>query len=140
MRFRRAFAGLLILSLLAPPAAAWNALGHQVIAEIAWRQLDEPARQEIVEVLRHHPRFAEDFVAKMPADVASADKAVQDRWIFQQAATWPDMAAALRGPTGGPTTTPSGTALACRSTRTRATARPWPPRRASTPQASIPRA
>ena len=74
------------------PALAWNGLGHKVIAEIAWRQLDEATRQQIVDTLRRHPRFAEDFEKKMPADVATADKAVQDHWVFQQAATWPDIA------------------------------------------------
>jgi len=73
------------------PAFAWNALGHKVIAEIAWQRLDKSTRQEIVDTLYRHPRFAEDFVKQMPADVASADKATQDHWVFQQAATWPDL-------------------------------------------------
>jgi S1/P1 Nuclease len=80
------------LSFFAAPALAWNALGHKVIAEIAWQLLDESTRQQIVETLRRHPRFAEDFEKKMPDDVATADQSVQDHWIFQQAATWPDMA------------------------------------------------
>jgi hypothetical protein len=79
------------LSLVASRALAWNALGHRVVAEIAWQQLDAPTRQSIVDTLKHHPRFAGDFVAKMPRDVAIADKATQDRWIFWQAAVWPDV-------------------------------------------------
>jgi hypothetical protein len=75
----------------AGPALAWNGLGHKVVAEIAWQQLDAPTRQRIVEVLRRHPRFAEDFEKKMPDDVSTADQGVQDHWIFQQAATWPDI-------------------------------------------------
>lgn len=73
-------------------AQAWNGLGHRVVAEIAWQQLDGPTRQNIVDTLKHHPRFAEDFLAKMPRDVATADHAKQDRWIFWQAACWPDIA------------------------------------------------
>ena len=83
---------VIVCCLFASRSFAWNALGHKVVAEIAWQQLDEPTRQQIVDTLRRHPRFAEDFEKKMPADVESADKATQDHWTFQQAATWPDMA------------------------------------------------
>lgn len=76
----------------ADAAQAFNALGHKVVAEIAWRQLEPTDRQQIVAVLRRHPRFDADFAAKMTDDVLRGDKAVQDRWIFQQAATWPDLA------------------------------------------------
>ena len=79
------------LVLVASDALAWNAVGHRVIAEIAWQQLTPERRQEIVDTLRHHPRFAEDFVAKMPREVASGDQEMQDRWIFWQAAVWPDV-------------------------------------------------
>ena len=81
-----------ILALVASQALAWNALGHRVVAEIAWQQLSPERRQEIVDTLKHHPRFAEDFIAKMPRDVAAGDEAKQDRWIFWQAAVWPDIA------------------------------------------------
>ena len=88
-------AGLLLVFcevLTAVPAFAWNGLGHKVVAEIAWQQLSPSERQPIVDALRRHPRFAEDFEKKMPDDVATADTDVQDHWVFQQAATWPDMA------------------------------------------------
>jgi hypothetical protein len=78
-------------------AHAWNALGHKTVCEIAWRQLDTENRQEIVDTLRRHPRFDDDFAKKMPADVDGADKATQDRWIFQQAGVWPDLARGLKG-------------------------------------------
>ncbi len=80
------------LAQVASTARGWNGLGHKVVAEIAWQQLDAPTRQSIVDTLKHHPRFAEDFLAKMPRDVATADQAKQDRWIFWQAACWPDIA------------------------------------------------
>jgi hypothetical protein len=83
------------------PAPAWNALGHRVVAETAWQQLPPERRQQIVDTLRHHPRFAEDFVAKMPSNVSIDDKEAQDRWIFWQAAVWPDVA--RRGPFDRPT-------------------------------------
>jgi len=75
-----------LLLLLTTPAHAFNALGHKVIADIAWQQLDDASRGRIVKTLRRHPRFDSDFAQKMPADVAETD-----RWIFQHAATWPDL-------------------------------------------------
>jgi hypothetical protein len=87
---RPAIATLAIL--LASPALAWNALGHRVVAEIAWQQIDPETRQEVVDTLKRHPRFGEDFIARMPADVANGDQERQDRWIFWQAAVWPDVA------------------------------------------------
>jgi len=30
------------------PAHAWNALGHKVVCEIAWQQIDQPIRDNIV--------------------------------------------------------------------------------------------
>jgi len=80
----RYIAALTILFLTALPAQAWNALGHKVIADIAWQQLDEPTRAEIIKTLRRHPRFDEDFAKQ--GDIGN------DRWIFQHAATWPDIA------------------------------------------------
>jgi hypothetical protein len=60
-------------------AHAWNALGHRVVADIAWEQLSPERRKEIVDILRRHPRFDEDFAKKMPRDVD------EDRWIFRVA-------------------------------------------------------
>src|SRR5688572_5837796 len=84
---------LIFLVLLAgvTPSHAWNALGHKVIADIAWEELDPQARQQIVDTLRRHPRFDEDFAKQLPAEVD------EDRCIFQQAAVWPDMARGFRG-------------------------------------------
>jgi hypothetical protein len=73
-----------------PQAHAWNSLGHKVVAEIAWQQLDPATRQSIVDVLRRHPRFDADFAGKMEDNAQTASKLVQDHWIFQNAATWPD--------------------------------------------------
>src|SRR4051794_21888163 len=77
-------------ALACTPAHAWNSLGHKSVAEIAWRQLDPPTRQKIVDTLRRHPRFDVDFAAKMEDAAQKGDKATQDHWIFQHAATWPD--------------------------------------------------
>src|SRR4051794_14700068 len=86
-----ALAAISLTIVLTAKAHAWNSLGHKVVAEIAWRQLDAPTRQSIVDTLRRHPRFDKDFVAKMDDDAIKGDKSVEDHWIFQQAATWPDV-------------------------------------------------
>src|SRR3954447_7379796 len=82
-----------VLLISTSPAAAWNSLGHKAVAEIAWQQLEPSERQAIVDVLRRHPTFAADFQVKMDDEpnVAKGDKAIQDHWIFLQAATWPDL-------------------------------------------------
>lgn len=89
IRVAIAFASVVLLT---APALGWNALGHRVVAEIAWQQLDAGTLQKIVDTLKRHPRFGEDFLGRMPRDVATADPATQDRWIFWQAAVWPDVA------------------------------------------------
>jgi hypothetical protein len=43
-------------------------------------------RTEFVAVLRRHPRFDLDFAQQLPSD------AEEERWIFWQAAVWPDLA------------------------------------------------
>lgn len=96
MHFRAGFSALLIAT-VAQPVLAWNSLGHKVVAEIAWRQLDPATRQKIVDTLRRHPRFDTDFAAKMEDDAAKGDKATQDHWIFQHAATWPDLIRKKKG-------------------------------------------
>jgi hypothetical protein len=93
----RYWIAVLFVVATATPAYAWNALGHKVIAEIAWRELDPPTRQQIVDTLRRHPRFDKDFAAQMEEAADRGDKATQDHWIFQHAATWPDIARGIKG-------------------------------------------
>jgi hypothetical protein len=65
---------ILATTLWASSGHDWNALGHKVVAEIAWRELDPATRQSTVETLRRHPRFDDDFAAKMTDDVLRATK------------------------------------------------------------------
>jgi hypothetical protein len=90
MPLRAALCAVALLA-IAAPAFAWNSLGHKVVAEIAWQQLDPATRQNIVDTLRRHPGFATYFAAKMDDKELTGDKAIEDHWIFQQAATWPDL-------------------------------------------------
>ncbi len=85
---------LAICTLLATPAVsfAWNAAGHMLVALVAYEKMTEPRRQALVAILKKHPRFEEDFKNRMPPEVKSESQAVQDKWIFLHAATWPDIA------------------------------------------------
>jgi hypothetical protein len=91
MRSRLFLAAATLIGVVSCPAFAWNSLGHKVVAEIAWQQLEPEQRQKIIDLLRRHPRFDTDFAAKMEDASQSGDKATQDHWIFQHAATWPDV-------------------------------------------------
>ena len=91
---RRRTAGLLTLAaLLVLPASAgaWWDAGHETIAALAWAQLPGDRRTELADLLRKHPRYEEDFVAMMPADIRDAPRPVQDEWLFRHAAVWPDV-------------------------------------------------
>jgi hypothetical protein len=81
----------LVVLTCAVPARAWNGSGHRQIALLAFDSLSPGARSRLSAMLRRHPLFHEDFLAHLPADLPPAE---QDRWLFSQAATWPDLARA----------------------------------------------
>ncbi len=87
-----------LLSMIAvtpPQARAWSEAGHKIIASLAFRKLTPEQQQHWAEILKHHPRYAEDFSPFMPADTTAGDESAQREWLFQQAAIWPDMARGL---------------------------------------------
>lgn len=63
----------LLLMLLAAPAFAWGDLGHQVVAQIAWKQLDRSEQQALKRWLR-----SSSFYGIRDGD-------------YLQASVWPDM-------------------------------------------------
>jgi hypothetical protein len=79
------------LYLLASPALAWNEAGHRLTAEIAFDLLSEKDQQQFVATLRAHPRFREDFIARMPKETANGGEHEKARWLFAQASIWPDI-------------------------------------------------
>lgn len=82
---------LLTIGLLtAPRALAWNDSGHMQIGLIAYERLAPETQKALSELLRKHPRFADDFVGRKPRDVIGT--AVEQRWYFAHAGTWPDIA------------------------------------------------
>lgn len=48
----------LLLACAATPVLAWNAAGHRLVAEIAWRSMGDAARQEAAALLARHPDHA----------------------------------------------------------------------------------
>ena len=71
----------LLFLLLAPPAAAWNAAGHRLVAAIAWQQLSPASRDFVAQALARHPDH-ERWIARARSSEPGA--------IFVEAATWPD--------------------------------------------------
>lgn len=70
----------------APPASAWNATGHRLIAAIAYDRLTPKTRARVDALIRQHPDYEKMFLR----DVASADPAIRARAAFIAAAVWPD--------------------------------------------------
>ena len=82
---------VLALLLASAPALAWHDRGHREIAYIAWNAMEERQKTEVAEVLRAHPRFDEDFYARLPAGSDAWSEHDINRWLLGQAATWPDL-------------------------------------------------
>jgi hypothetical protein len=95
---RFAIIALLTLSLTPLPAPAWHVVGHRLTTDIAFDLLDEEQRERVTAILRAHPRYRQDFVARMPDSIVNGSESAKGRWIFAHASNWPDQIAA-RGKT-----------------------------------------
>ena len=74
-----------VLLLTLPTAAlAWNDKGHMVTARLAWRQLTEGQRAQVLSVLKKHPHYEEYLAARRPEGFS------EEEWVFMRAATWAD--------------------------------------------------
>ncbi len=98
MKLRIAAITLLISSHFLTPAHAWSEGGHRVIALIAYEKLSPEQRTRALNILRHHPRFREDFESAVPATIQQSPEGDRQRWLFTQAAAWPDIARSLPEP------------------------------------------
>jgi hypothetical protein len=67
---------------------AWSEGGHHLIAAIALSFLTDQERSELLDLLKQHPRFAEDFVP--PEKLANDEE--RTRWLVGRAGYWPDVA------------------------------------------------
>lgn len=91
MKLRIAATCLLIFSHDQGPVQAWSEGGHRVIALIAYEKLSPEQRTRALDILSHHPRFSEDFESAMPATLRQSPESDRQRWLFTQAAAWPDV-------------------------------------------------
>jgi hypothetical protein len=91
-RTRTTFRSLVIVLICIAPsvAQAWNYAGHRAIASIAYRQLDEPTKKRIADLLKKHPAY-QDLWLNQPNNGPEA--ALN---LFYNAAIFPDDA--RRGP------------------------------------------
>ncbi len=69
-------------------ARAWNGVGHEVIASLAWDGMSAEDRKTATAILKDHPFYKEDFESAVPAGATVEE---HDRLVFMKAATWPDM-------------------------------------------------
>lgn len=76
---------------------AWDATGHRLSAYVAWEFMSPAAREKSITILQQHPRYETDFISAMPADIQRADDNNKQRWLFAQAAVWPDIARSFSG-------------------------------------------
>ncbi len=74
----------LLLLMVSTPAFAWNERGHLVTGRLAWRQLTERQRAQVVAVLKKHPHYEEYLAARRPEGLT------EDEWVFMRATTWAD--------------------------------------------------
>lgn len=86
-----------ILFLSVSSMLAWSAAGHKIVASIAFRQLSQEEQLRVIELLKGHPRFAEDFEDLIPASVVNDGESAIHEWHFQQASIWPDRARGFSG-------------------------------------------
>jgi hypothetical protein len=86
-------AALAAVSTLPATALAWHESGHRIVARIAWDGLTPAQRIFVSDLLVRHPRFAEDFVGRMPDAIKALPEGDGERrkWVFMHAAIWPDL-------------------------------------------------
>jgi hypothetical protein len=92
MTRKLAVAVVLAYLLAASPCMAWHEVGHILTVLVAYKQLspgNTPSEtvKRLVAILKHHPRFQEDFAAAMPKGLTEDGEA---RWLLCRASVWPD--------------------------------------------------
>lgn len=79
---------LMAMVLTAQECLAWSESGHHLITVMAFERLAPEIQREVLEILRAHPRFADDF--KPLAKLDGTDEI--ERWTIGRAGYWPDVA------------------------------------------------
>src|SRR5436190_4207524 len=84
--------GLLACLSFGTQSFAWSGGGHKVVALIAYGQLNDAQRAKVIEILENHPLWEKDFEEELSDEIGDAPAGEQQRWLFAQAAIWPDIA------------------------------------------------
>ena len=64
---------LYILLFVCPPVHAWNAVGHSLVAKIAYARLKPDERQKVVDILKQHPHYRRIPVVMLTSSRESRD-------------------------------------------------------------------
>jgi hypothetical protein len=92
MKFAALAVAPFAIAAVASPAMAWNSVGHEAVAQIAWDQLNDGEKAKLTAILKTHPRYEKDLLAGVkPEDD-------RDRLAFLQAAAWPDTVRSFGNP------------------------------------------
>ena len=86
------------LALVCSHAWGWDATGHRLSAYIAWDLMPQETREKVIKLIQAHPRYQEDFADAMPVSVLVANESGKARWLFGQAAVWPDLIRSIETP------------------------------------------
>ena len=108
MWFRQVVLTVVVISLAAAaPSHAWNDFGHEVVARIAWQELEPEVRSRVLALFREAPRDSLMHCLDLNQDrrrgcgrfsyrLGDAETAEDaDRILFERAAYWPDLARQL---------------------------------------------
>jgi hypothetical protein len=74
-------------------ASAWNTRGHEIVAYIAYEQMDSATRAKVDALVQKNP-----CITEWTADVSSLPANQQSVALFMLSATWPDMIRTASGP------------------------------------------
>lgn len=70
------------------PVMAWSEGGHHLIAMLAFRMLKPEEQTVLIEILKAHPQFDQEF--QIPPNIRGPEEA--RLWLVGRAAYWPDVA------------------------------------------------
>lgn len=72
---------------------AWHESGHHIVALLAFDLLNPDEQQELLSILKDHPRFLTDFAPyRTPADARPMTETERAYWLIGRAGYWPDVA------------------------------------------------
>ena len=88
LKLRRVLCLFLAFLLTAQPCLAWSECGHHIIADLAFDLMKPAEQNRVLELLKHHPRFSEDFAEPDRAERTES----LDHFTIGNAGYWPDIA------------------------------------------------